>query len=174
GSQFSVRLRRRIALTGYATSPDPGRHVDEVPRTLPPEPSLAGMKVLIVDDEEDGRQALALALASRGADVSTAPSAAEGLRLLMSRRPHVVLADIGMPEEDGYPLMRQIRKIGAEEGGRTPVVALTAYASAADRVRCFQAGFHLHIPKPVELGELVSAVARLGELANGCGAAEGE
>jgi PAS domain S-box-containing protein len=167
GAQFSVRLPRRIAVTGYATSPDPGRHVDEVPRSLPPEPSLAGMKVLIVDDEEDGRQALALALASRGADVSTAPSAAEGLRLLVSRRPHVVLADIGMPEEDGYALMRKIRKLGPEEGGRTPVVALTAYASAADRVRCFQAGFHLHIPKPVELGELVSAVARLGELANG-------
>jgi PAS domain S-box-containing protein len=167
GAQFSVRLPRRVAVTGHLPSLEPYPHVEEPTRGLPPEPSLAGTKVLIVDDEEDGRQALALALASRGADVSTAASAAEGLRLLMSRRPHVVLADIGMPEEDGYALMGKIRKLPAEEGGRTPVVALTAYASAADRVRCFQAGFHMHLPKPVELGELVSAVARLGELSTG-------
>jgi PAS domain S-box-containing protein len=166
GAQFSVRLPRRVAVTGHAPSSDREVHA-EASRALPPEPSLTGIRVLIVDDEEDGRQALALALASRGADVSTAPSAAEGLRQLVQRRPHVVLADIGMPEEDGYALMRKIRKLPPEDGGRTPVVALTAYASAADRMRCFQAGFHLHIPKPVELGELVSAVARLGELANG-------
>jgi CheY-like chemotaxis protein len=78
----------------------------------------------------------------------------------------VVLADIGMPGEDGYALVKKIRKLAPEEGGRTPVIALTAYASAADRVRCFQAGFHLHLPKPVDLGELLSAVARLGELAS--------
>jgi CheY-like chemotaxis protein len=78
-----------------------------------------------------------------------------------------VLADIGMPGEDGYSLIRRIRKLSPDEGGRTPVIALTAYASAADRMRCFQAGFHLHMPKPVELGELVSAVARLRELGNG-------
>jgi CheY-like chemotaxis protein len=166
GAQFSVRLPRRVTVTGNAPSADREHHA-EASRTLPPEPSLTGIRVLIVDDEEDGRQALALALASRGADVSTAPSAKEGLRQLVSRRPHVVLADIGMPGEDGYALMRKIRKLSPEEGGRTPVVALTAYASAADRMRCFQAGFHLHIPKPVELGELVSAVARLGELSTG-------
>jgi PAS domain S-box-containing protein len=166
GAQFSVRLPRRVTVTGHTPSAD-REHYAEARRALPPEPSLTGIRVLIVDDEEDGRQALALALASRGADVSTAQSAKEGLRQLVSRRPHVVLADIGMPEEDGYALMRKIRKLSPEEGGRTPVVALTAYASAADRMRCFQAGFHLHIPKPVELGELVSAVARLGELSTG-------
>ena len=149
-------------VTGFAPSSDHDRHPG-LRSGLPPEPSLDGIRVLIVDDEADGRQALALALTSRGAVVSTAPSAAEGLRLLMNERPHVVLADIGMPEEDGYALMRRIRNLPPERGGRTPVVALTAYASAADRMRCFQAGFHLHIPKPVELGELVSAVARLGE-----------
>ncbi len=162
GAHFSVRLPRRVVVTGFVPSADHDRQ-PWLSGGLPPEPPLDGIRVLIVDDEEDGRQALALALTSRGAHVSTAPSAAEGLRLLMSERPHVVLADIGMPEEDGYALMRKIRGLPPERGGRTPVVALTAYASAADRMRCFQAGFHLHIPKPVELGELVSAVARLGE-----------
>jgi signal transduction histidine kinase/CheY-like chemotaxis protein len=165
GAQFSVRLPRRVTLSGPAPSADPDRE-GEADRHHSPEPSLAGIRVLIVDDEEDGREALALALATRGADVVTASSAPEGLRQLVTRRPHVVLADIGMPGEDGYSLMRKIRKLAPGEGGKTPVIALTAYASAADRVRCFQAGFHLHLPKPVDLGELLSAVARLGELAS--------
>ncbi|HEY7513782.1 MAG TPA: ATP-binding protein, partial [Vicinamibacteria bacterium] len=165
GAQFSVRLPRRVTLSGPAPSADPDRE-GEADRHHSPEPSLAGIRVLIVDDEEDGREALALALATRGADVITASSAPEGLRQLVTRRPHVVLADIGMPGEDGYSLMRKIRKLAPGEGGKTPVIALTAYASAADRVRCFQAGFHLHLPKPVDLGELLSAVARLGELAS--------
>lgn len=127
--------------------------------TCPPE--LDGLKVLVVDDEPDARQLLAIVLQQCGADVTMAASAEEALSAFERIKPDVLVSDIGMPGEDGYSLIRKIRALPAERGGRIPAAALTAYAGAEDRKRALLAGFHLHIPKPVDPMELVAVVATL-------------
>lgn len=124
-------------------------------------PEITGLRVLIVDDEPDTREMLAYVLTNCGAQVLTASSAAEGLEALRRERPDVLVSDIGMPEEDGYSFIAEVRKLAKEEGGDTAAVALTVYARAEDRVRAFRSGFQIHIPKPVEPAELVSVVASL-------------
>jgi CheY-like chemotaxis protein len=121
--------------------------------------SLRGLRVLVVDDEPDGREAIARLLEHCGIEVMTAGSAAEGLSLLESRRPHVVLSDIQMPGEDGYVFLRKLRALPPERGGLTPVAALTAHAGAEERAKALGAGFQLHVAKPVDPGELVRALA---------------
>ncbi|MFT3785040.1 MAG: PAS domain S-box protein [Tepidisphaeraceae bacterium] len=122
---------------------------------------LRGVKVLIVDDEPDARALLRQVLEHCEADVFTAKNAAEAIELLRTHRPAVLVSDIGMPDEDGYTLLRKIRALPPEHGGRTPAVALTAYARADDRVRAIRAGFQMHVPKPVEPAELLTMVATL-------------
>jgi len=122
---------------------------------------LDDLKVLVVDDEADTRAVLKAMLGQCGADVITAGSAAEGLALLESLEPDVLVCDIGMPEEDGYQLIKKVRALPRERGGRIPAVALTAYARAEDRLRALRAGYQMHIPKPVEVTELVAIVANI-------------
>ena len=122
---------------------------------------LADLSVLVVDDEPDTRKLLAFVLTKRGAQVSTAGSAAEGLEALRREHPDVLVSDIGMPEEDGYSFITEVRKLPREQGGGTPAVALTAYARVEDRLRAVSAGYQIHIPKPIEPTELVSTVANL-------------
>jgi PAS domain S-box-containing protein len=122
---------------------------------------LDGLKVLVVDDEPDIRSLVARLLQDRKAEVVTAGSAAEALDKLKSHRPHLLVSDIGMPNEDGYTLMKQIRALAPDDGGQTPAIALTAYARAEDRMRSIRAGFQMHIPKPVEPAELITMVATL-------------
>jgi CheY-like chemotaxis protein len=122
---------------------------------------LEGLKVLVVDDDADTRELLKAVLGSRGAEVSAAGSAREALELFETLRPAVLVSDIGMPGEDGYDLIRKVRALPAERGGRTPAVALTAYAGAEDRARAFLAGYQVHVPKPVEPKELMGVVASL-------------
>jgi PAS domain S-box-containing protein len=124
---------------------------------------LDGLKVLAVDDEADTREVLRTAFEQCGAKVITAASASEALALIEEWRPNVLISDIGMPEEDGYELISQVRALPAERGGRTPAVALTAYARAEDRLRALRTGYQMHVSKPVELAELVAIVARLVE-----------
>jgi signal transduction histidine kinase/CheY-like chemotaxis protein len=124
-------------------------------------PNLHGVKVLVVDDELDSREIIAAALAACGADVTAVASAAEAVPALKRERPHVLVSDIEMPEEDGYGLMRRIRALKQEEGGLTPAAALTAYAAAEDRMRALSAGFQIHVPKPVQPAELAAVVASL-------------
>jgi CheY-like chemotaxis protein len=124
-------------------------------------PSLAGVKVLVVDDEPDARDIVVAALESCGAIAFVAGSAAEGLRVLGEQRPDVLLSDIAMPGEDGCALMRAVRQLPADEGGLTPAAALTAYASEADRRNVLANGFHAHIKKPAHPLDLVTVVARL-------------
>jgi CheY-like chemotaxis protein len=131
-------------------------------------PALEGLKVLVVDDEQDARQLMSEILGRRGAEVVAASSAAEALEVLQSWRPHVLLSDIGMPDGDGYALIRQVRALPEERGGATPAAALTAYAGAEDRARVLASGYQLHVAKPIEPSELASVVARL---AAGVGAA---
>jgi PAS domain S-box-containing protein len=124
---------------------------------------LDGLKVLAVDDEADTREVLRTAFEQCGARVTTAASASEALVLLEELRPDVLISDIGMPEEDGYELISKVRALPVERGGRTPAVALTAYARAEDRLRALRTGYQMHVSKPVELAELMAIVARLIE-----------
>lgn len=99
-----------------------------------------------------------------GATVTAVGSAREALQQPEAGRPDVLVSDIGLPGEDGYVLMRTIRSIEAERAASIPAVALTAYAGIEDRQRAMQAGYHLHVPKPVEPTELVAVVANLARL----------
>lgn len=123
--------------------------------------SLEGLRVLIVDDEMDARDLVIEMLERRGAEVRGAASAAEGIECLENWRPDVLIADIGMPGEDGYGLIRRVRALSTESGGDTPAMALTAYARTEDRVRALGAGYQVHISKPVDRDELAAVVAKL-------------
>jgi signal transduction histidine kinase/CheY-like chemotaxis protein len=122
---------------------------------------LKGIKVLVVEDEDDAREMLGLMLRQLGAEVCMAASAQEARNLLTQWYPHVMVSDIGMPDEDGYALINQIRALESEQGPNLPAVALTGYAGEEDRSRLLAAGFQLYFPKPVEIDELANAVASL-------------
>jgi signal transduction histidine kinase/CheY-like chemotaxis protein len=124
-------------------------------------PELSGLRVLLVDDEADSRELLNFVLESCGAQISTASSAGEAVELIKRERFDVIISDIGMPEEDGFSLIRKIRGFSNEQGGNIPAIALTAYARAEDRVQALRSGFQMHIAKPVESAELTAAVANL-------------
>jgi PAS domain S-box-containing protein len=131
---------------------------EEAEESLPP---LVGLRVLAVDDDEDTLEMLTLFLRRAGAEVASAGSAAAGLETLERFRPDVLVADIGMPEADGYELLRRVRALGPERGGLTPAIALTAYAGEPERARALRSGFQAHLPKPVEPDALISAVTNL-------------
>ena len=120
---------------------------------------LRDIKVLIVDDEADARDLVAHVLGDCGAAVVHAASAEEALALVESERPDVLLSDIGMPDVDGYELLRRVRALGEARGGRLPAVALTAFARSEDRTRALSAGFLIHVSKPIDPSELVATVA---------------
>jgi PAS domain S-box-containing protein len=122
---------------------------------------LDGIKVLVVDDEPDTRELLKVGLGQCGAIVMTAGSVGEALEAMARAVPDVLISDIGMPEEDGYELIRRVRELPAESGGRVPAIALTAYARVEDRMQALRAGYQMHVPKPVELAELVTVAASL-------------
>jgi PAS domain S-box-containing protein len=120
---------------------------------------LDGLKILVVDDEPDTRELLKASLRECGAEVSVAGSTREAITSLGSAIPDVLITDIGMPDEDGYDLIRLVRTLPPESGGKVPAIALTAYARVEDRLKALRAGFQMHVPKPVELAELVTVVA---------------
>jgi len=123
-------------------------------------PALDGLRVLVVDDEPDAVEIITAVLTACRAEVSAAASAAEALEVLRAWRPDVLVSDIGMPEVDGYELIRRVRAIESE-AGRIPAAALTAYVRDGDRRSALEAGFQVHLPKPVEPAELVRVVAGL-------------
>jgi CheY-like chemotaxis protein len=122
---------------------------------------LDGMKILAVDDEPDTRDLLKAGLGQCGADVMVVGSAAEALEAMSRTAPDLLISDIGMPEQDGYELIRRVRELPAEDGGKVPAIALTAYARVEDRMHALRAGYQMHVPKPVELAELVAVAASL-------------
>ncbi|MEH2051285.1 PAS domain S-box protein [Nostoc sp.] len=124
-------------------------------------PDLNGLKVLLVDDERDTRELIAFILEQSGAVVIQSASAIEALGIMPQFQPNLLLSDIGMPEVDGYMLIRQIRAMSLEEGGEIPAIALTAYAGEADYQQVIAAGFERHITKPVEPAKLLRAIANL-------------
>ncbi len=121
--------------------------------------NLDGLKVLVVDDEVDTLELISVSLTQCGAKVTTASSSSEALRQLEHVMPDAIISDIGMPLEDGFEFMRKVRELPPERGGTIPAVALTAYARAEDSQRAQRAGYQMHVPKPVELAELVAIVA---------------
>jgi CheY-like chemotaxis protein len=123
--------------------------------------SLQGIRVLVVDDEDDAREATAFLLAQAGARVTSVSSSAEAVDAFSADRPDVLLSDIAMPGEDGYALIRHVRSLPPESGGRIPAAALTAYATLDDRAQALREGYDEHIPKPVDPERLVRAVAAL-------------
>ncbi|MBA3247856.1 MAG: response regulator [Pyrinomonadaceae bacterium] len=122
---------------------------------------LRGLRVLIIEDEADARAMLRVALEQSGANVTAVASADEALRALVQVRPDVVISDIGMPDEDGFALIRKLRALPPEAGGQIPALALTAYARDEDRRQALSAGFQMHLSKPVEPDKLIATVARL-------------
>ncbi|MEG3191013.1 hybrid sensor histidine kinase/response regulator [Lysobacter sp. D1-1-M9] len=123
--------------------------------------NLEGLTVLVVDDEADARELLRHLLEQRHAKVVTADDAASGLARLDHQVPDLIVSDIGMPGTDGYGFMREVRRRPAERGGRTPAVALTAFARSQDRTHAIMAGYQAHVAKPFEAQELLATIASL-------------
>jgi len=165
--------------TVHAASEGPGTGATFVVRlpiavaSLPAEPPLAaadapvlhGVSVLVVDDDPDSRDLVRAMLAQAGAIVHAAGSAADGLTLFTAAGADVVLCDIEMPGEDGYSFLHRLRALAPGAGRRVPVAALTAYSGVRERIRALEAGFDMHVPKPVEPAELCAVVARLARRA---------
>ncbi|RUR79531.1 hypothetical protein DSM107007_40410 [Nostoc sp. PCC 7120 = FACHB-418] len=156
GASFTVRLPILPEEDGSVTYQQ-HRSASLVTNSLP----LEGIKVLVVDDDADSRDFLAFILEQEGADVSLATSALEVLQLLPEIKPDVLVSDISMPDMDGYTLIRQMRTWTAEQGGAIPAIALTAFARQYDREQALQAGFQLHLPKPLNAEEFIAAVVEL-------------
>ncbi|MEH2435941.1 MAG: PAS domain S-box protein [Nostoc sp.] len=123
--------------------------------------SLLGVRVLVVDDQADTRDFISTILEQYQAEVQAVESVAKALQLITQWKPDVLVSDIGMPDEDGYSLIRKVRSQPPELGGNIPAAALTAYTRAEDRMRAIQEGYQLHLPKPIEAAELATVVARL-------------
>ncbi len=156
GARFIVALPAQQTAPGAA--PDSGRHRAAASNGPP---DLAGVRVMVVDDDRDARELLTATLGYYGADVTAAESAAEALLLLPEVRPDVLLSDIGMSGEDGYSFIRRVRSLPADRGGLIPAVAITAYATAGDRALAMSSGFQLHVPKPFDPVDLARTVQRL-------------
>jgi len=163
GASFTVRLPVAIAKPVIDRPPEPHAHREwlrhEVSGAVPP--SLMGLRLLAVDDDRDSVDLIRTILINAGAEVRVSVSAAEALKIVRDWRPDVLISDIEMPGEDGYELIRKVRSLDAESGGRLPAVALTAYGRAEDRHRSTSAGFNMHVPKPVDPAELVTIVSNL-------------
>ena len=163
GASFTVSLPFK------ADRPDETTDETQMGFTLPPTggaapenlPRLDGLRVLVVDDDADTCELLTIMLTQCGAEVSALNSVPRALEALAEWRPDLLVADIGMPVEDGYTLIRQVRALVPERGGQIPAVALTAYASTEDRQRALAAGYQIHLPKPVEPAELATVVVSL-------------
>jgi len=129
--------------------------------------SLSGLRVLVVDDEPDARELVAAVLTTCGVEVVSVGSATDALDQMKKQRFDLLISDIGMPGMNGYDLIARVRQLGEEHGGRTPAMALTAYAGFDDRKRALDAGYEMHIPKPFVGAELISAAIFLTERQSG-------
>ena len=158
GATFTVSLPVQARVESEELgSAQSGRREPAAPRST----TLAGLRVLVVDDEADARELVALVLEHAGAEVKVAASAEEALESIAAQQPDVLVSDLAMPRIDGYDLIQRVRGLTPERGGRIPAVALTAYARAEDARRVFLAGFQVHVPKPVEAEALIEAVGHL-------------
>ena len=160
GATFTVSLPISAVVPAVQISSRSGRQLRTESDFERP-PQLRGLNVLVVDDDDDGRRLVATILEGCGCIVRGAASVRQALARFEEQLPDVLLSDIGMPGEDGYELIRQVRARSRERGGEVPAAALTAYARAEDRRNMLNAGYSIHLPKPVEPAELVAVVATL-------------
>lgn len=137
--------------------------VTQLPSGTDNHQSLAGLKVLVVDDEPDAREVVRRMLDQAGSRVITAEDAAQGMMMLKAEKPDLIISDISMPDEDGYHFIIEVRKLPASEGGTTPAIALTAFAHAEDRAQAIRAGYQDHLSKPVDSSELIARIDHLME-----------
>jgi CheY-like chemotaxis protein len=161
GATFTVRLPVMPVRSVHAQQGEQVHPTAETKSslTLDQTPNLAGVQVLVVDDEEDARNLLRAIIEQCGAEVRVAGSASEALRIAKEWPSSIIVSDIGMPREDGYELIQRLRAWEKESGTWIPAVALTAYARTEDRVRALSAGYQIHIAKPIDPAELVLAIA---------------
>ena len=157
GATFTVKLPVSVTLVPAAATPA------SLPPRLPVAPTapLEGLRVLVIDDDVDGLSLVSAMLRRAGATVTVGRSAAEGFHHFVADPPDVLISDIEMPGEDGYALIRRVRELAPERGGRVPAIALTAYGRREDRLHAISAGFSMHVPKPVDPAELITLVASL-------------
>jgi PAS domain S-box-containing protein len=167
GAIFKIKLPRRSVAAERLTAERHPAAEAEAAVSLANAPDLKGVRVLVVDDQADAREVVKAILEMCDAETVTAATAEEAFDKLGEEHFDVLLADIEMPGEDGYTLIRRIRGLPVERGGAIPAAALTAYASTQDRVRALDAGFQMHVPKPVQPLELVAVVASLARSAPG-------
>ena len=160
GAVFTVTLPRPGAPPPQEVVATSGDHQSTAPDTDEPV-ALNGLRVLVVDDQKDAREAMSTVLESVGARVHSARSAAEGLAALVRDPPDVVLCDLAMPGEDGFSVIRKVRALDPRQGGRVPMVALTAYAESDNVRRCLDAGFDAHLAKPVDIADLTRLITEL-------------
>jgi CheY-like chemotaxis protein len=159
GTTFIVSLP--LTSDGSAEEIEKRRAVEETGDRLPAGFStlLEGMRILVVDDEADSRELVATILTRCGGEVKSCESAAEALRAFRVWKPDILVSDIGMPQEDGYTLIKKLRKQKLKLAKEIPAVALTAYATEDDRARALSAGFQMHVAKPIEPEDLVKSIA---------------
>jgi len=159
GATFTVTL----PITPVYQVDSSGGRVHPAARDLLPKDDstdrLDGLRILIVDDEPDTRELLKQGLEYCGATVKVAGSAGDAIDALRVSVPDILISDIGMPGTDGYDLIRQVRRLPSAQGGKVAAIALTAYTRVEDRLQALRAGYDMHVPKPVELTELVAVAA---------------
>jgi signal transduction histidine kinase/ActR/RegA family two-component response regulator len=157
GSTFTITLPLPISMPAGPTSRShpTAASSDGVPAGA----RLDGLRVLVVDDDPDALELAAAILAAAGASIRRCASAAEAIDALREWRPDVLISDIEMPVEDGYTLIKKVRALDPSHGGKTPAIALTAYGRVQDRILSLAAGYNMHVPKPVDPGELTTIIA---------------
>ena len=154
GATFTIQLPLAATADIDVTS--------QTPEVQPETPSLPGVHVLVVDDEPDSREVAVRVLEARGARATAVASSAAAIDQLLAAGPealpHVIVSDIGMPEEDGYALIRHVRRLAPKQGGGIPAIAVSGYATPEDVKHALAAGYQVHVPKPMNSEDLILAI----------------
>jgi len=161
GSEFTVDLPLAQERRDPARAEERRREIERRRSRSGGVVRLDGVHVLLVEDDDDSRKLLGTMLKRYGAKVTSTKSAAEALDVFANEVPDVIISDIGMPDQDGYELIRKLRALPVEKGGKVPAIALTGYASRKDRERALSSGYHQHIAKPIEQVDLINTIAAL-------------
>jgi PAS domain S-box-containing protein len=162
GSTFTVRLPLTSTKPIIKSNEDKQENFSDLAAVLRnSSQKLAGMHILVVDDDNDSRSLITTLLEQCGAGVASFNSVSTAFEAIQNEKFDILLSDIGMPDEDGYSLIKKVRALPPDQGGTIPAAALTAYAAVEDRMKVLRAGFQIHVPKPIEPGELIAVVASL-------------
>ena len=161
GAEFIVRLPISVAVPANREAPEARVQTSVGGSVSGSMPSLAGLRILIVDDQADSREVVSEIVGGAGAKIGTAEDVRQAIDLIGRWKPDVLISDIAMPGQDGYDLIRDLRALSSDKGGRTLAIALTAYASSQDGLKIRAAGYDMHLPKPINPIELATAIARL-------------